>query len=170
MERRKTFFLFAFALFALLVIVIVFSADRRDPRYAITDLGTLGGKTSLATSLNERGQVAGWAEDSGGIRRPFFWSESGGMIQIPGGETHGHCHINDSGLVAGCFMMGATPVEAFLWDREDGAIYDLNDLIPPGSGWDGLGMATDINDNGQIVGAGEKNGNLHAFLLTPLSE
>jgi len=42
----------------------------------------------------------------------------------------------------------------------------LNNLIPANSGWV-LGRAVDINDAGQIVGNGFKNGQPKAFLLTP---
>jgi hypothetical protein len=43
---------------------------------------------------------------------------------------------------------------------------DLNTLLPAGSGWL-LNTATDINDRGQIVGAGMHNGHHRAYLLTP---
>ena len=50
-------------------------------------------------------------------------------------------------------------------------MYNLNDLIPPGSGWD-LIKATDINDAGQIVGFGTAtpgSSYLRAFLLVPVA-
>lgn len=157
MERRKFLLLSTFALFVLCVILIVFAANRIEPRYTITDLGTLGGKESVATSLNERGEVVGWAEDSGGVQRPFIWSESGGMIQIPGGETQGHCYINDSGLVVGCFMMGTTPVEAFLWDRENG-LTSLDGLP------DGCPHIAGINNGGEVAGwVSMQNGAYHGI-------
>jgi hypothetical protein len=48
-------------------------------------------------------------------------------------------------------------------------MYDLNDLVPPDSGWE-LWGAIAINDAGQIVGSGMRNGVEHqrAFLLTPI--
>ena len=45
-------------------------------------------------------------------------------------------------------------------------MYDLNNLIPSGSGWE-LQYASGINDAGRIVGWGTHNGGTHAFLLTP---
>ena len=46
---------------------------------------------------------------------------------------------------------------------------NLNDLIPPGSGFT-LDNATAINDNGQIVVSGSNApGQEHAFVLTPSS-
>ena len=47
-----------------------------------------------------------------------------------------------------------------------GLVTDLNTLIPPDSGWE-LQSAEDINNAGQIVGAGTIHGQHHAFLLTP---
>ncbi len=44
---------------------------------------------------------------------------------------------------------------------------DLNTLIPRDSGWVLL-SANDINNRGQIVGYGRRNGQKRAFLLTPL--
>lgn len=55
---------------------------------------------------------------------------------------------------------------AALWI--EGKLYDLNDLIPKDSGWDNLEEANDINERGQIVGRGMKDGNQHAFLLNPV--
>jgi probable HAF family extracellular repeat protein len=43
---------------------------------------------------------------------------------------------------------------------------DLNDFLPPDSGWTLIG-ASAINDQGQIVGYGQHNGQTRAFLLTP---
>jgi hypothetical protein len=52
-----------------------------------------------------------------------------------------------------------------LW--ANGGVKDLNDLIPPDSGWK-LVDAYAINGSGQIVGAGYKDGLLQAFLLHPV--
>jgi hypothetical protein len=43
---------------------------------------------------------------------------------------------------------------------------DLNNFIPPGSGWV-LTSATAMNDGGRIVGAGQHNGPVRTFLLLP---
>jgi probable HAF family extracellular repeat protein len=48
-----------------------------------------------------------------------------------------------------------------------GTVQNLNNLVPPGSGFT-LYDATGINDNGQIVVTGyNAQGYRHAFLLTP---
>ncbi len=57
---------------------------------------------------------------------------------------------------------------AFLYHNNQ--MLDLNSLIAPTSGWI-LGSAVDVNDLGQVVGYGtDPNGNLSAFLLTPVPE
>jgi len=76
--------------------------------------------------------------------------------------------VNDNGLAVGhaqCIASGGS-LAAFVW--QDGVMHNLNDLIPPGSGWE-LIKATDVNDAGQIVGFGFPPGSeyLHAFFLVP---
>jgi hypothetical protein len=58
-----------------------------------------------------------------------------------------------------------TASAATLW--QNGAIYDLNTLIPPGSGLT-LNVGWDINDGGEITGSAVlPNGNVRAFVLIP---
>ena len=52
-----------------------------------------------------------------------------------------------------------------IWTQK-GGMKDLNNLIPPNSGWV-LVLANSINNSGQITGYGTINGENHAFLLTP---
>src|SRR4029434_7722702 len=55
------------------------------------------------------------------------------------------------------------------WLYAGGTLYDLQTLIPPGSGWQ-LVRADAINESGQITGAGwAPGGYQHGFLLTPTS-
>ena len=75
--------------------------------------------------------------------------------------------INTSGQVLGRAYNASGKSRALLW--ENGAMYELDDLIPYSSGWD-LKYAYGINDVGQIVGAGQHSGQYRAFLLTPIPE
>lgn len=68
--------------------------------------------------------------------------------------------INDQGVV-----VGTSGNKAFVWDSVNGAT-DLNSLIGTDSGWGYLAVAKDINNLGQIVGWGIKDGQVRAFLLT----
>jgi len=68
--------------------------------------------------------------------------------------------INNHGVIVGQSGNGA-------WIWSGGTFQNLNNLIPPGSGFT-LDNATAINDNGQIVANGyNSTGQEHAFLLTP---
>jgi probable HAF family extracellular repeat protein len=42
----------------------------------MTDLGTLGGRESVAAALNERGQIVGWSETRSGTRHAVLWTRS----------------------------------------------------------------------------------------------
>jgi probable HAF family extracellular repeat protein len=83
---------------------------------------------------------------------------------LPGGTSSFAFGLNDSGQVVGDSYNASGQPHAFVW--QNGTMSDLNDLIPPGSGWV-LGNATAINNAGQIVGVGSHNGQGRAFLLTP---
>ncbi len=73
--------------------------------------------------------------------------------------------INSSDQIAllAADAMGNT--RAALWQK--GKMYDLNDHIPTGSPWF-LQACSSINDAGEIVGQGMINGEIHAFLATPI--
>src|SRR5206468_10413540 len=62
-------------------------------------------------------------------------------------------NLNNLGDVVG--FSNSESYRAFLW--RGGTIYDLNECIPPDSGWL-LADANAINDAGQIVGHGILNG------------
>jgi probable HAF family extracellular repeat protein len=44
-------------------------------RYAVTDLGALGGGEAFATNLNDRGQVVGYSKNEAGDDRAFLWPD-----------------------------------------------------------------------------------------------
>lgn len=134
------------------------------------DLGTLGGVSNVATSVNNAGQVVGATQFSDGTVRSFFWTRNKGMRDIgalPGAVlTVAPCcnTLNDRGQVAGFWLDSDFNPSAFLW--QNGVITDLNDLIPKNSPWQLL-FAQAINDAGEIVGQGVINGELHAFVAIP---
>jgi cysteine-rich repeat protein/probable HAF family extracellular repeat protein len=149
------------------------------PSGGATDLGSLGNPNPAATgaqALNNSDVVTGFSSyDPGGgqaIPHAFRW-ESGTMTDLDPTSLHAESFadaINASGVIVGELDDPAPPLgglvqHAMMTDAT--GMHDLNDLIPPGSGWV-LEVAWGINDLGQIVGQG---GNLAAlgdtFLLEP---
>jgi probable HAF family extracellular repeat protein len=131
------------------------------------NLGSLG-VSSAGFAINDSGQVLGFLETSDGPR--LFLYSNGSMIDIGtlgGSRTDAERNtLNGSGQVTGwSFTAGDVEQHGFLYSN--GTIYDLNSLIPANSGWV-LHEGTAINDRGQITGIGTIDGEVHAFLMTPV--
>ena len=123
---------------------------------------------SIAHSINNRGEVAGQRGVSESMPEAAVWRN--GMVTglgKLGGHGSDAFGINELGQVVGTSDKRDLPPRAVLW--EDGVMYDLNDLIPPDSGWR-LDAAYAINDLGQIVGVGTLPWHEWGFLLTPVPE
>lgn len=140
-------------------------ASGDDPtqfRYDITDIGTLGGLSSVALDINEIGQVVGGADVPDGKRHAYLW-ENGVMTDLGtfGSSQSEAWGINIHGQVVGLASGTGGLGIAFLWD--DGEFTELNNRT-------GLGTlipaeATAINDNEQIVGkTAFPSAEQHAFL------
>jgi uncharacterized membrane protein len=134
-----------------------------DPTDGIIDLGTVPDRAdSRAADVNELGQVVG---SSGNYA--FLWHD-GALTTLDSGGLNvtSATSINNEGTIIG-FSSNRV---ALVWDG--GTLYQLNDLIDPTLGWQ-LEYSSDINDRGQIVGWGRRDGfgtSLRAFLLTPIAE
>jgi probable HAF family extracellular repeat protein len=142
----------------------------------MTDLGVLPNETdSSAADINENGQVCGLCAHTipeypfPTYRTACLWDNESiiNIGKLPGyARNSGAGGINNLGQVVGFSSNNANQLHAFLW--EDGVLTDLNDLLPPGSGWELMGAA-DINDEGVIVGYGDYNGETRAYLLAPIT-
>ncbi|MDZ8186202.1 MAG: hypothetical protein RMX96_15275 [Nostoc sp. ChiSLP02] len=146
-----------------------------------TNLGTLPSDNySTANNINDLGQVVGTSGLSDiNDGRAFLYSSTTGLQDLgrlrPTDSFSVGLGINNLGQVVGFsgnnndfFTTDSNGLRAFLYS--DNTLYDLNDLIAPGSnpGFT-LTAASAINNKGQIVGRGAVNGELRAFLLTPIS-
>jgi probable HAF family extracellular repeat protein len=132
----------------------------------VQDLGTPGTGDAVAYGINDSGAVAGVYLDGSDVRRAFLWTEAGGVQTLAdlGGDSSAR-GINGSGQVVGFSNLVGGGRHAVLW--QGGTPYDLNSLLPAGSGWE-LISASAINDAGQITGTGTYNGQSTAFLLNPV--
>jgi probable HAF family extracellular repeat protein len=152
----------------------------------IDDRSTEPFQISTARGLNDLGQVVCWGTNILGngtsTSLPFWlwlpepdYGLPAGMNDLGGvyggiGTTFAQ-DINNRGEVV--FRANVDPAAPFgdfraiVWRQ--GEWFDLIDCIPPADQaewW--FGSATDINDAGQITGWGGRNGESHAFLLTPV--
>src|SRR5450432_1059234 len=152
----------------------------------MSKLPTLGGANGVANMINNRGQVAGYAENT--MRdpdpacpvsqfKPVTWV-NGAIHELHtyAGDPDGvAAAINDSGQVVGasgtCSTFnpnsGLHLVEnhALLWEK-DGTVHDLGNL--GGTGGIAGNHACAINNEGQVVGHSElsHNSTFHGFLWT----
>lgn len=141
---------FSLGLVGALVIAFglsIFTATTAATRfyYSITDLGTLGGSSSYALSMNDMGQIVGTSQTSSGDTQAFLW-QGGAMTDIgtAGGFNNSTARdINNLGQVLGSSgTVESFSLSSFLWSN--GTI--TTSVVPDFCGVIG------INDTEQIVG------------------
>lgn len=134
----------------------------------LSDLGTLGGEDSLAASVNELGQVVGWAETvDPAITHAFIWT-NGVMTDLgvlPGETDSSASDLNEVGQVCGnsAHTLQTYPFSTYrtacLWDN--GQVIDIGKL----PGYTRNSSASGINGEGKVVGYSTDYGNKsHAFI------
>lgn len=125
--------------------------------------------SGLAFDINDAGNSVGYALNNGRWEAYLWRGTTAVNIGVLPGWRQGYARaINASDQVVGyCDSTINFKYRAFMW--QNGSLYDLNDLLPSGSGWE-ITEAMDINDTGQIVGYGYYGGIQHAFLMTPVPE
>jgi probable HAF family extracellular repeat protein len=127
------------------------------------DLGTLGGEDGVAMALNDRGELVG----SYGLnphadyadRRGFIGTIKGTGTAIPtfGGRISEARDVNSVGRAIGKAQIASGDFRAFSYQA--GSLADLGTL-PGGT----QSFAHGINNAGDIVGAADSDGMLHAFI------
>jgi len=88
--------------------------------YNIIDLGTLGGGSSVALGINDKGQVVGSADTPQGQRHAYLW-ENGQMIDLgtlgyPPPAQSEAWDINNQGVVVEP-VGGGDPNKSFIWEN-----------------------------------------------------
>jgi probable HAF family extracellular repeat protein len=112
-----------------------------------TDLGSLGGGSSIAWDINDQGQITGESSNAAGESHAFLWTSAGMRdIETLGGNYSVGRSVNDRGQVAGESNIGSgQTIRAFRFTEGEGMI-DLGTLGGTNS------RAYGINNSGQVVG------------------
>ncbi len=142
--------------------------------------GTLVGITplaghngGLAFAVSNAGHVVGSSSFNQSSGQPYVWTLDGGStaIPLPTGTSQGSARgVNSAGWVVG--QASSAYSIPFLFDGQQ--TYRLGDLVDPASGWDFLtntsSSALGISEQGHIIGTAVFNGQVRAYLLTPIPE
>jgi uncharacterized membrane protein len=141
---------------------------------AFTVLPDLGSKFASATNISDNGTICGGSLDAQSRLQAVLWQPPTFAIEVlphPGfGVIPLVKDVNDQGVAVGAVCLSSecelTNERALIWT--DDGVYNLNDLIPAGSGYT-LFSAEAINERGEIVcvGAGEGLFSPRGFKLTP---
>ncbi len=114
------------------------------------DLGTLGGSNSTALGINDAGQIVGGADLPDHTEHAFRYAPGVGMVDLhpPAADSSRGLFINDSGMVAGTFLIEQT-TRAFRFGDEMGLV-DIGVFDPAQDSV--MVEPVDMNASGQIVG------------------
>jgi probable HAF family extracellular repeat protein len=177
---------------------VVLNSDQTCPCHAFSwqdtvmqDLGTLGGRISIAVDVNEIGQIVGYSQTEPFGVHAFLW-ENGAMTDLgtlAGGDTRA-VRANNAGQIIGwsadapsflwqAGVMQPLPLSAAAinargqiagWATTDpakrrAAVWQGGTLTDLGTLGGDESWATAINNNGAVAGASRTaSGELHAFL------
>ncbi len=137
--------------------------------WSIIGLGNLGGNYSVATDINDFGQVVGTSYNSAGNSIAFITGENGigiSSLGTLGGRSSSATAINNFGQVVGSSQISDGNTHAFITGINGNTMTDMGLSINST-----FSYATDINDSGQIVGAFlTPEHTLHSFISTPTSD
>ncbi len=128
-----------------------------------------GAVGAVASAINDAGDIGGHLYTSAGTMHAALavsntWSDLGDLF---GGGAARITDLNRFRQAVGTARDTNGHWQAFLFERGRG--YNLSSLLPEDSGWT-LTEARAINDQGQIVGVGQKDGATRAFVLLPATE
>jgi len=140
-------------------------AYRKLPGGELMDLGTFGGLTSKARSINEDGWIAGFADDANGHPIAFRWDPTSqqkvSLGTLASGNESEARSINNFGDVTGLSNItpDGTDNRAFFWDHTTGSMVDLGTLGGASS------IAYGLNDSGMVIGdSNDTSGKRKAFV------
>lgn len=136
------------------------------------NLGNLGAQAwNTPVSLNNHGQVVGFANNIANNAQAFLWTQEIGKMRalpfIGDDDSSAAYDINEKGQIVGISDGGSEPYGARAFLYENGMMMDLNDLVQGESSLY-LFLAQGINDQGEIVGTAiDAGGGQVGFLAVP---
>ncbi len=137
------------AIIAVLGLTVPQPAAAQVIAYSITNLGTLGGKSSAASGINNSGEVVGYSETVTGKTHAFLYI--GGTLLDLGtfgdSETYAQ-RIADSGIVLGHLRNAIGRYRPFI-TIVGSPLFDLSSLDPSLEG--PVSAVSGINNSGQVV-------------------
>lgn len=137
--------------------------------FDVVDLGAFDNNRNDLKAINDRGQGAGNSLNHATGRIEAFVEEQGKRTALGtlGGSFSVARDINNRGdIVGGSLTDGDENFHGFLY--RDKRLYDLNQLLQEDGQWE-LIQAVGINNNGEIIGIGARDGEDHIVLLRPKS-
>ena len=142
----------------LLSFLILNNSADATPTYKVLDLGTLGGDVSVATGINNNGQITGYSNLPGNQNYHAFVFDGTmhdiGTIFYDNARDSVGVGINDSGRVAGysgSYNYGVPYWRAFLYDQDS----EMMSAFYPDYGYFYItnnSFVYDINNHGAIIG------------------
>ncbi len=162
--KRKYLFIVLFCAIILVVSVLAFILrPERQVLYKVTYLPSLGKEFFFPCSINDQGQIAGFAKVAYRSYHLFLWDREKG-IQNLGPVVNNQVHINNGGQIAATMQDPNGHYRAFTWDPNHG-----RRVLPTLGGKTAITQG--INNNGQVVGAAETaTGLLHACVWNTATE
>jgi probable HAF family extracellular repeat protein len=88
-------------------------------------LGTLGGNSAFASSVNTHRRVVGGSNRLAfGFDLPFLWTPAGGMRRLPtlGGDSGDALYLNEFGQIVGTTITAQGAERATLWTPTAGPL------------------------------------------------
>lgn len=133
------------------LLLLFIACDGQAAQYMVTDLGTLGGSSSVASAINDQGVIVGDASTAGNLASHAFIYQNGTMtdLGVPGSNSHGNAINNLNDVVGTYFVPGGSPFQPHGFLYRQGTVTDLGTLGGAST------YAYGVNDAGQIVGASD---------------
>jgi probable HAF family extracellular repeat protein len=162
--KRKSLFIASLCVIIFIVSVLVLTLrPKRQTLYKVTYLPSIGKEFFLPCSINDKGQIAGFAKVAYRSHHLFVWDREKGLQDL-GPVVNNDVFINNAGQISATMQNPNGHYRAFIWDPNHG-----RRILPTLGGK--TSTAHSINNHGQVVGESKTaSGILHAWVWNSASE